>query len=147
MGKHNDDDQYVWESSAGGSFTMRNDDGPSIGRGTKIELFLKEDQAEYLESKKLSRSTLNSLATQSSSMSKRNVKLKPKNPKSRTKRKTLTSQRSKKSMKTQKRVTVTRRKNRRKNTPNSKSSTRPNQSGLVTQMTFPMRNMPNSTNP
>merc|ERR1719447_1919170 len=44
--KHNDDDQYVWESSAGGSFTIRNDDGPSIGRGTKIELFLKEREVE-----------------------------------------------------------------------------------------------------
>merc|ERR1711970_161835 len=51
--KHDDDDQYVWESSAGGTWTIKNDDGPSIGRGTKIELFLKEDQAEYLEEKKI----------------------------------------------------------------------------------------------
>merc|ERR1712212_105813 len=39
--KHNDDDQYIWESSAGGSFTIRNDDGgESLGRGTKIVLHM-----------------------------------------------------------------------------------------------------------
>merc|ERR1712004_769874 len=51
--KNNEDEQYVWESSAGGSFTIKVDDGPSISRGTKIELFMKEDQAEYCEEKKI----------------------------------------------------------------------------------------------
>merc|ERR1712153_68279 len=45
--------QYIWESNAGGTFTINPDTGDAMTRGTKIILHLKEDQQEFLEERKV----------------------------------------------------------------------------------------------
>merc|ERR1712050_745462 len=52
--KHNDDEQYIGKSAAGGSFNVQKDTiNEPLVRGTKIILNMKEDQLDFIDEKKL----------------------------------------------------------------------------------------------
>merc|ERR1712151_1287345 len=48
-----DEQQWRWESDAGGTFTIVEDEGEKLNRGTKIILSLKSDNLEFAEEKKI----------------------------------------------------------------------------------------------
>jgi len=54
VSKHNDDEQYVWESSADDTFRLALDPrGNTLGRGSEITLFLKDDAKHLLDQNEL----------------------------------------------------------------------------------------------
>jgi len=54
VSKNNADDQYIWESTADSSFVVSKDPrGNTLGRGTEITLFLKDDAHEFLQQTRL----------------------------------------------------------------------------------------------
>lgn len=52
--KHNDDTQWVWTSTADATFTIVEDpEGPTLQRGTRVTLQMKEDALDFLDDEKL----------------------------------------------------------------------------------------------
>lgn len=52
--KANDDDQYIWTSTADSKFFVTKDPrGNTLGRGTRVTLQLKDDALEYIESDRI----------------------------------------------------------------------------------------------
>ena len=52
--KNNDDEQYIWTSTADSKFSIAKDPrGNTLGRGTRVTLHLKDDALEYVEQDKI----------------------------------------------------------------------------------------------
>merc|ERR1712087_568035 len=51
--KHNDDDHYIWTSTAGGTFTVVEDTKDDLKRGTEIILHMREDATDFVDEKKI----------------------------------------------------------------------------------------------
>lgn len=50
VSKNNDDSQYIWQSTADQTFDLAEDPrGNTLGRGTEVTLWLKEDASEFAE--------------------------------------------------------------------------------------------------
>ena len=50
---NNDNHQWVWTSEAASAFTIAEDKGEALGRGTEVKIFLKEDAKEFLNERRL----------------------------------------------------------------------------------------------
>ena len=51
--KHNDDEQYIWESDSATFSIVKDPRGNTLKRGTTISIFLKEEAQEFMEEEKL----------------------------------------------------------------------------------------------
>lgn len=52
--KSNDDEQHIWTSTADAKFFVTKDPrGDTLGRGSRVTLYLKDDAAEYVEQEKI----------------------------------------------------------------------------------------------
>jgi heat shock protein beta len=52
--KNNDDEQYIWTSTADSKFSIAKDPrGNTLGRGTRVTLHLKDDALEFVEQEKI----------------------------------------------------------------------------------------------